>query len=99
MGNLHELLVVALHDPRNERLLARKILVERADAHACFRGDPVGAGLVETIRDQNASGCFQQRIDRRTRSCLRGVFPRFRNWLARHFPAAGSAAHVSGVAL
>ena len=46
--NLHEFLVVALDHRGNERLLAREILVERADAHARLFGDTVGAGSIET---------------------------------------------------
>jgi len=56
---------MALHDGGNERFFAGEILVERANAHASLFGDTVGAGLIETFPDQNASGRFNQGIDRR----------------------------------
>ena len=71
-------------DGGNERLFARVILVKRADAHARHFSDAIGAGLVETFPDQNASCRFNERVNRRARSPLRGMFPGFRGWLARH---------------
>ena len=43
--DLHDLLIMAIDDGGNERLLAGEILIERADAYARLFGDPVGAGL------------------------------------------------------
>src|SRR5215510_5524303 len=77
---------MAIDDGGDERLLAGEILIERADAHAGLLGDPVGAGAIEAFPDENASGCFDQCIDRRTRPLLRGFFSGIREWSARHLP-------------
>jgi len=74
----------AIDNGGNECLLARVILVKRANAHARHFSDAIGAGFVETLPDQNASSRFDQRVNRRARSRLRGVFPGFRGRLARH---------------
>ncbi|MEY9568888.1 hypothetical protein ABH978_004727 [Bradyrhizobium ottawaense] len=47
----------------DERFLAWKILVERTDADAGDFGDAVGAGLLKTFADQNASGRLDQSVD------------------------------------
>ena len=56
---------MTIDDGGNEGLFAGEILVERADADARHLGDAVGAGSVETLPDQNASGRFNKRINRR----------------------------------
>ena len=69
-----ELPAVALDDGGYERLLAGEVLVKRTDTHTRHFRDAVGAGLVEAFLDENASGRFDQRVDRRARSLLRGDF-------------------------
>src|ERR1700746_1112386 len=76
---------MALHDGCDERLFTGKVLIERADAHARLFGDAVGAGLVEAVLHENASGCFDQGIDRHAGSLLRRVFSGFRERFPRHF--------------
>jgi hypothetical protein len=75
---------MTIDDGGDERLFARVILVKRANAHARHLSNPVGAGFVETFPDQNASCRFNQRVNRRAGSLLRGVFPGCRRRLARH---------------
>ena len=70
--NLRQVLRVSLNDGRNQCLLAGEVLVERADADAGRGGDPVGARPGEAFLDQNASSCFDKRVDGRARSLLRG---------------------------
>ena len=77
----HDVLIMTIDDGGNQRLLARVVLVKRADAHARHFSDAIGAGLVETLPDQNASCRFNERVNRRARSLLRGMFPGFRGWL------------------
>ena len=55
---------MTIDDGAHERLLAGIILIKRADAHARHFGDAVGAGLVETLPHQNASGRFDKRVNR-----------------------------------
>ena len=83
---LHDLLIVAIDDGGDERLLAGEILVERTDAHARYLRDAVGAGLVESFTDENASGRFHQRVHRRARSLLRSAFPGIGGRFSRHVP-------------
>ncbi|MNU08585.1 hypothetical protein D3C72_2546950 [compost metagenome] len=45
----------------DERFLAGEVLVKRTDADACYISDPVGAGLVESLLDQNASSRLDER--------------------------------------
>jgi hypothetical protein len=59
----HDLLVVTVDHGGDERLLAGKILVERADADAGDFGDAVGAGFLKAFADQNASSRLDQRVD------------------------------------
>src|SRR5262249_15647531 len=73
-----------IDDGGDERLLAGEILVERADADPRHLGDAVGAGSVETLPDQNASGRFDKRVNRRARSRLRRMLPGTRERPARH---------------
>ena len=72
--DLEQFLRVALDDGRDQRLLAREILVERADADAGHGGDLVGARPIVALFHQNASGRFDERIDRGARTSLRGAF-------------------------
>src|SRR5258706_14470398 len=74
--DLHKVPIVAFDDGGYERLLARIVLVERANAHPRLAGDPVGAGPIEAIPHQNASGRLDQGVDPRARSLLRGAVPR-----------------------
>src|SRR6185503_7718391 len=76
---------VTLDDGGHERLLAGEILVERADAHPRHLRNAVGAGIVETMPDENASGRLNQRVHRRARTFLSGGFPGFCDGSARHF--------------
>lgn len=80
----HDLLLVAVDHGGDERLLARKILIERADADAGDLGDAVGARLFKTLPDQNASSRLDQRVDRGAGSFLRGIFPRCCRRFAGH---------------
>src|ERR1700754_2699641 len=84
-NDLRQFIAMTFHDSGNECFLAREILVERTDTHACLLGDPVGARLIEPVRDKNASSCFDQRVDGRARSLLSGVFPWFGGRFPRHF--------------
>jgi hypothetical protein len=61
--HLRQFLRVALDDGRDQRLLAREVLVERADADAGHGRDLVGARPVVAFLDQNASSRFDKRID------------------------------------
>ena len=63
--DVHELLVMAIHDGSNQRLLAGEILIQRANTHARLLSDTVGAGFVESLREQNASSRLDQGVDRR----------------------------------
>jgi hypothetical protein len=76
--------VVTLDHGGDERLLAREILIERADADAGDFGNPVGARLLKTFANQNASGCLDQRVDGGAGSLLQGIFPGVCRRLARH---------------
>lgn len=59
----HDLLVVPLNHGGDEGLLAWEILIERAGADAGYFRDAVGAGLLKTFADQNASSRFDQGVD------------------------------------
>ena len=63
--------IVARDERRHERLLVGEILIERADADAGHRGNPVGAGAIVSLPRENTSSCVQQRLHRRLRSLLR----------------------------
>jgi len=60
---LHDLLLVTVDQRRDQRLLARKILIQRPDADAGDIRNPVGARTVVAILYKNASGRSEQRID------------------------------------
>jgi len=64
-ANLRQILGVPLNDGRHQRFLAGEVLIERADADAGCCRDSVGARSVIAFLDQNASSCFDERIDGR----------------------------------
>src|SRR5579871_2085344 len=68
---LYRLLGVAINHRGHERLLAWKILVERADADARRVGNPIGARAIVSILHKNASSRFKKRIHRQARALLR----------------------------
>ncbi len=82
----HDLAIVAVDEGGNERFLGRIILVKRADAHAGHVGDPVGAGFVVTVADQDTGGRIDKRIDGDARSRLRGLLAGICKRFARHVP-------------
>ena len=67
---------VPLDERRDQRLLAREVLVERADADAGGVGDAVGAGAVVAFLDEDASSRREDDLDRLLRAGLNGIFPR-----------------------
>src|SRR5579885_1144818 len=73
-GGLRDLLRMAVDDCRPERFLAGKVLVERTDADTRHLRDLVGACPIVPFAQQNASSCFDERIDGHPRSLLRGHF-------------------------
>src|SRR5690349_5228767 len=76
---------MAFDDRRDECLPAWEILIERTDADARRLRDAVGARLVETLPDQNASGRLYQHVDCGTRSGLGRFLPGFCEWVPCHF--------------
>jgi hypothetical protein len=70
---------VTLDHGGDEGFLAPKVLVVRTDADVGDLGDAVGAGLLETVADQNASGRLDQRVDGGARSRLQD-FPQPSRW-------------------
>jgi hypothetical protein len=71
-----DLLQVPVDEGRDERVLAGKVLVERADVDAGDLGDAVGAGAVVAFAKQNASSGVEQRGDGGARALLGRLFPR-----------------------
>ena len=71
-SQLRNLLRMAVDNRRDQRLLAREVLVQRTDTDAGHLGNPVGARAVIAFLHQNASSRFQERIDGCARSLLRG---------------------------
>lgn len=60
----------------NDRLLVRKILIERTDVDACSFRDGVGGQIAPTLLDQNVSCCLRYGVDSRSRPFLFRYFPR-----------------------
>ena len=70
--HLRQFLRVALDDGRDQRLLAREVLVERTDADAGHGRNFVGARPIVAFLDQNASSRFEKRFDGEAGPLLRG---------------------------
>jgi len=68
------LVLVAPEQRRDQRLLRREVLVERADRHAGGLRDLVGRRPIEAVLDQKASGRLEDRIDGRARPGLNRGF-------------------------
>jgi hypothetical protein len=60
---LHHFVHVTVDHSRDQRLLAREILVQRTNTHARHGGDLVGARPIVAFFHQNASSRFEERID------------------------------------
>jgi hypothetical protein len=64
---------VVLDQRGDERLLAGKVLVQRADADACRERDAIGAGAVIAFVDEHAGGRLDDRVDRGLGASLAGA--------------------------
>lgn len=73
-NHARQFLRMALDDGRDQRFLAREILVERANADAGDGRNPVGARPFVTLLRQNASSRFDKGVDGRARPALAAVF-------------------------
>jgi hypothetical protein len=70
LDDVHHLADVPFDYGSDEGLLAREVLIQRADADPGGLGDLVGARVVVPELDENASGCGEECVDGRPRSLL-----------------------------
>ncbi|MNL50085.1 hypothetical protein D3C87_1730710 [compost metagenome] len=63
VDDIQHLVVVALMQRGDQRVLVREVLVQRSDADARGFGDQVGVGARIAVRGQNASCRLQNRVD------------------------------------
>ena len=64
--HLKHLMHMAVYDSRDQRLLTREVLVERADANPRYGGDLISARPVVAFLHQNASSRIEKHIDGQT---------------------------------
>lgn len=70
--HMHQFFRVPVDDRRDQRLFTREVLVNGPNADASGSRYLVGARSIIAFFQQNVSGRFQDRIDRKARSFLRG---------------------------
>ncbi|MNL20223.1 hypothetical protein D3C87_1414600 [compost metagenome] len=63
VDDIQHVVVVALMQRGDQRILVRKILVQRPDADPSRFGDQIGVGAGIAVRGQNASRGLQDRVD------------------------------------
>jgi len=68
---------VPAHDGREQRALVRKILVQRTHRDAGSLGDPRGRALIESVRQQDLNGGFENHVHGDRGAPLHRLFPGF----------------------